>query len=170
MTRQQWLGKAYNSARWGMHAAEQWRRHLIAQIMLFNCVSKRTVLCSGKVVGEATPGVPRLPLSHHQDGGWSWEARELSGSTAGLGKPQVFCPEDRKSFAPSVDGAFRSLNVWRWYGQEDRCWRQPTGHFFLTVWSQISQRLGCWILSPNSTSLHAEFLTLSISEWNFLLK
>ena len=60
-----------------MHAAEKWRRHLIAQIMLLIALANELFLCSGKVVGEATPGVPRLPLSHHQDGGWPWEAREL---------------------------------------------------------------------------------------------
>lgn len=47
--------------------------------------------CLGGVVGEATPGVPRLPLSHHQDGGWSWGARELSRHTMRL-LSDVFFP------------------------------------------------------------------------------
>lgn len=146
MTRQQWLGKAYNSARWGDARSRTMEEAFNSTDYAFNCVSKRTVLvlwesCPPPVKVKPPPVFLGCLWVTTRMGAGLGKPEGLSGSTAGL-ESHVFCPEDRKSFAPSLDGAFRSLNVWRWYGQEDRCWRQPTGHFFLTMWSQISQRLG----------------------------
>lgn len=76
--------------------------------MFLIALANELFLCSGKVVGEATPGVPRLPLSHHQNGGWSWEARELLRQHNWDCKR---CLLPRKSSASSTYGAFGSLSV-----------------------------------------------------------
>lgn len=77
--------------------------------------------CSGGVVGEATPGVPRLPLSHHQDGGWSWGARELSRQHNGAFK---CCLLPRELFASSIYRTFRR-DIHISSVVKSRSWSQP---------------------------------------------
>lgn len=152
-----------------MHAAEQWRRHLIAQIMLLIALANELFLCSGKVVGEATPGVPRLPLSHHQDGGWSWEAREPLRQHSWTWKPCLL-PGRQKILCSIRRWGIQVIECMEVVWSRRQMLEAANWPLFLNCVISDKPTVRCWILSPNSTSLHAEFLTLSISEWNFLWK
>lgn len=103
----------------------------MAQIMFLITLASELFLCSGGVVGEATPGVPRLPLSQHRTGAGPGEPESFRGSTAGLAS-EVFFP------GVHIWG-IRVLTVPR---PKAQCWRLLTGrgawpHYLLAVWIWI---------------------------------